>query len=485
MSIKHFFFVLFLSAFLGNLLFAQTKNAEKYEAAYALFDTTKNEILFPEGDASFTPLFEKLDTLVFQGKGKVRILHVGGSHIQADVISGRIRENFITKYPSSDAGRGFVFPYSVAKTNTPSTYSAKYKGVWDMSKNVQREISKPLGLLGIAASTRDPRAEFTIALNAYNQNTPIWFYNKVRLFGYADSNDVFPALVVDSALIFGVHDSLSQSFVFELPKRTDTLQVVLHWKDSLLQDSLKMFIQDSIRQDSLSSDSLLAADLNAIAKDTISKDTLKRDSSESKKYPYFTLSGILLENDNSGISYTSVGINGAKVPNYFERNCPLLEQELSFFKPDLVIFGIGINDANVEIFNPETFIANYDTLITRIKKINPEVAIIFTTNNDSYRKQKRRYLKHPNGELAKDAFFKLAEKYKAGIFDMFSLMGGLGSMSHWEKAGLAKKDKVHFTHAGYVFLGDMFYEAFLKAYYNHIAKLPAERSAKETENSKN
>jgi hypothetical protein len=57
---------------------------------------------------------------------------------------------------------------------------------------------------------------------------------------------------------------------------------------------------------------------------------------------------------------------------------------------------------------------------------------------------------------------------------MFTLMGGLGSMAEWEKAGLAKKDKVHFTHAGYVFLGDMFYRAFLKAYYMHLAKKPAE-----------
>ena len=53
-------------------------------------------------------------------------------------------------------------------------------------------------------------------------------------------------------------------------------------------------------------------------------------------------------------------------------------------------------------------------------------------------------------------------------------MGGLGSMAKWEKADLAKKDKVHFKTAGYQLLGDMFYKALMQAYFDHIANLPAE-----------
>ena len=32
-------------------------------------------------------------------------------------------------------------------------------------------------------------------------------------------------------------------------------------------------------------------------------------------------------------------------------------------------------------------------------------------------------------------------------------------MEKWQKAGLAQKDKVHFTRAGYQLLGDLFYQA--------------------------
>ena len=87
--------------------------------------------------------------------------------------------------------------------------------------------------------------------------------------------------------------------------------------------------------------------------------------------------------------------------------------------------------------------------------------------------KRKRYVQHPNGEVARKSFFILADKYKAGVWDKFSIMGGLGSMAKWEKANLAKKDKVHFKLSGYNLLGDLFYKAIIQAYQDHIANLPA------------
>ena len=107
--------------------------------------------------------------------------------------------------------------------------------------------------------------------------------------------------------------------------------------------------------------------------------------------------------------------------------------------------------------------------------MNPNAAIIFETNNDMFRKvKKKRYVQHPNGDVARKAFFALAEKHGAGVWDKFSIMGGLGSMAKWEKADLAKADKVHFKLAGYNLLGDLFYKAIIKTYQEHIANLPAQ-----------
>lgn len=529
-------------------------------AKYDFVDTTVNVIQFPKGNAAFTPFFNKMDTLVFENKGQVRIMHVGGSHLQADVISGRIREHFVKEYPGASAGRGFIFPYSAARTNTPSSYASYYKGIWDKNKNVQREITKPLGLLGIAVSTSDPRAEITILLDKYN-STPMWGETRFRLFGYSDNGDVVPVLRVDSTDIYGTLDTTSQSFVFQSPRPIDTIQIQFRWVDSLKQATVAQFINDSLLQDSLAkADSLKADSLqkdsahsgtkpDTAPKATIPKNVLQLqvaqpaldsmfqgdcdvldtaciareeaknkdttvnnrcaelaakkaninyeegeqdptnnpddhcftepaavpDSVKKNARPHFTLTGILAENDAPGIIYTNVGINGAKVHDYFEEVCPLFEKEMTYYKPDLVIFAIGINDANVQRFNDKQFREDYDRLIARFKKVNPNVAIVFETNNDMFRKVKRKkYVQHTNGEVARKSFFMLAEKHKAGVWDKFSIMGGLGSMAKWEKADLAKKDKVHFKLSGYNLLGDLFYKALIQAYQDHIANLPAQ-----------
>ena len=485
---------------------------------YDFIDTSLNTIQFPQGSASFEPFFKKLDTLVFENRGKVRILHIGGSHLQADVISGRIREHLVKEYPGASAGRGFVFPYSAARTNTPASYASYYKGIWDKNKNVQHEITKPLGLLGIAISTRDPRAEITLLLDKYNTE-PIWGETSFRVFGYSDSNDVEPVLRIDSMDVFGTFDSTSQSYVFTSPRPIDTIQIAFRWADTTKQAEVAAFITDSLFKDSVArADSLArvadslrmdslgitpppassqqasqvaAADsmFQGDCEDVLDTNCLNRDEDMQAALdsaaadtvpprPHFTLTGILAENNAPGITYTNVGINGAKVSNYFEEVCPLFEKEMSYYKPDLVIFAIGINDANVDVFNDKIFREDYDKLIKRIRKVSPKTAFIFETNNDSYRKvRKRKYVQHPNGEVARKSFFMLADKHKAGVWDKFSIMGGLGSMAKWEKADLAKKDKVHFKTAGYQLLGDMFYKALIQAYFDHIASLPAESPA--------
>ena len=485
---------------------------------YDFIDTSLNTIQFPQGSASFEPFFKKLDTLVFENRGKVRILHIGGSHLQADVISGRIREHLVKEYLGASAGRGFVFPYSAARTNTPASYASYYKGIWDKNKNVQHEITKPLGLLGIAISTRDPRAEITLLLDKYNTE-PIWGETSFRVFGYSDSNDVEPVLRIDSMDVFGTFDSTSQSYVFTSPRPIDTIQIAFRWADTTKQAEVAAFITDSLFKDSVArADSLArvadslrmdslgitpppassqqasqvaAADsmFQGDCEDVLDTNCLNRDEDLQATLdsaaadtvpprPHFTLTGILAENNAPGITYTNVGINGAKVSNYFEEVCPLFEKEMSYYKPDLVIFAIGINDANVDVFNDKIFREDYDKLIKRIRKVSPKTAFIFETNNDSYRKvRKRKYVQHPNGEVARKSFFMLADKHKAGVWDKFSIMGGLGSMAKWEKADLAKKDKVHFKTAGYQLLGDMFYKALIQAYFDHIASLPAESPA--------
>ena len=64
--------------------------------------------------------------------------------------------------------------------------------------------------------------------------------------------------------------------------------------------------------------------------------------------------------------------------------------------------------------------------------------------------------------VLRDVVYKLADRYDAGVWDFFAIMGGFGSSQTWYKNQLMHKDRVHFTFEGYTIKGDLFYEAFLK-----------------------
>ncbi|MDD4395772.1 MAG: GDSL-type esterase/lipase family protein, partial [Bacteroidales bacterium] len=133
--------------------------------------------------------------------------------------------------------------------------------------------------------------------------------------------------------------------------------------------------------------------------------------------------------------------------------------------PDLVIFGIGINDAAGKDFDTTAFENNYLQLIQRIRSVNPDCAFIFMTNNDSYKRYSRKkYSVNMNGPIIRRSFYRLAQQTGGAVWDQFDIMGGLRSMEKWRTAQLAQYDRVHFTYKGYNLMGDLFYNAFVNGW---------------------
>ncbi len=367
-----------------------------------------NELHHFGSDSYSAQLFEKMEKLVRTGEGRINVVQIGGSHIQAGTFSGQIRSRMQQINGDMNAGWGFMFPYRISRTNSPYGYYIRYTGRWQSCRNVERRKICSLGVGGISATTSDTNAKLTILLE--DENKLDYRFNKIRVF-YESNNDNYSVSV----------DSL---FLKNTVKTDDYFEFELHSH----VDSLNIFIQ--------------------------------RNENASGS---FTLHGITTESAPNGILYHSIGVNGAHVPAFLR--CDLFEEQLQILQPDLVILGLGINDAYVKRFSQNKFEDNYGELIQSIRRASPKTAIIFVTNNDSY--MYRRYV-NKNGEKVQESMYKLAKKYDAGVWDMYEVMGGFNSVVLWERNYLAQHDKIHFTREGYLTLGDLFFNAFMKSFEDYL-----------------
>ncbi len=354
---------------------------------------------------------QKLEKLVKTGEGRINIVQIGGSHIQAGTFSGEIRYRLQQMNGDLNAGWGYMFPYRIARTNSPYGYYIRYTGKWQSTRNVERRKAGNLGVGGISATTSASEAELTILLEEDNRLD--YSFNKVRVF-YEYSGTEYK-IEVDSSVLKSAN-STKEFIDFELKNHVDSLKL-----------------------------------------------TIRKTKNGSGS---FTLHGIIAESAPNGILYNSIGVNGAHVPAFLR--CQLLKDQLAYLKPDLVILGLGINDAYVRNFSQRNFEQNYEELITEIRAAAPNTAIIFTTNNDSY--MYRRYV-NKNGEKVEESMLKMADEFDAGVWDMYEVMGGLNSVELWQKNNLAQADKIHFTREGYLILGDLFFNALMQRFEQYLQEM--------------
>lgn len=383
--------------------------------AYRCVRYEENALLFPGERTRQDYFYRQLDSLLLFNYGEVNIWHVGGSHVQADVFSHQMRSHLSAIQPEIVGNRGILFPYSIARTNYSKNYRISYTGQWTTDKNTRKPHTFRMGISGMAAHTCDSNASITICLNTSEQNT-LWTFNQLQILGYTDSTTCYPFTLWGTDTLRAEFDSVAQCYSLILPTQIDSITLSWH----------------------------------------------------IPPHSGFTLTGLIPRHSNNGISYYSSGVNGAAVPAWLR--CQDLQKDLQHIRPDLAIFAIGINDAAVPAgcFNAESFKANYRQLIEKVLSVSPQCALLFITNNDSYRYVSRRRMTHnTNGPIVQRAFYELAKEYNGCIWDLFSIMGGMGSVDNWEEEQLIRHDRLHFTHQGYELLGDLLYNALLTDYLTH------------------
>jgi len=377
--------------------------------SHSFVDFSKNNLKFySNGSPNFDFFYHQFDSMIRFRDRALNFYHIGGSHVQADIYTNDIRTYLQTYYNDLPGTRGWVFPFSLAGTNNPSNYrfssETNFVGV---RASVRKEFPIDLGVLGFALISEDSIAQLSFNYRNAVSKPGI---SKIRIFhnyGY------FPY-----EINFGTDEPLISSW-FHNERNGYT--------EFIFSDELDSFDVQFVR---------------------------------TCTYTYrLELYGFQLLNDQPGVSYNAIGVNGAGLYSYLD--CPYFEQQLSTLPPDFFVFAVGTNDANVppDKFDPQIYKNNLEQMIKIVLRINPRCAVLLTVPNDSH--YKRRSLNF-NIARQREVIIELAKEYSVPVWDFYGIMGELGSSKIWQQNNLMHVDLIHFSSTGYHFKGDLFIDAFLK-----------------------
>lgn len=360
------------------------------------------------------PFFTHLDELRKKKRKTVSILHIGDSHIQADWLSGRIREHFQSTF--GNAGRGLIFPARAGKSNESYTYSSSASGVWEFKRAVFPEQPLPVGIAGMTLNTTDSTASIKIELKDLKNALP--YHRKL-------------------------------SFIYQ----KDSLSYFINLKDSIGRSTA--FVGPYTREET--------PDISTIYLNKPSRIFTMQVFKTSPEQQRFILYGINIENENPGFIYHSVGVNGAKVRHFLAAKHFFRHSE--WLKPDLVIISLGTNEIQEFPFQDPQYEEHWKNMILSLEASHPGVPVLITTPPGHFKNKSK---KNPGMEPIIKTMLSFAEKKSIPVFNLFEAGGGKHFASEWSKKGLLQSDGVHFTREGYELQGDMLYLALIQAYNRNV-----------------
>ncbi|GJQ33305.1 MAG: hypothetical protein HBSAPP04_21440 [Ignavibacteriaceae bacterium] len=365
---------------------------------YPFLRTSQNFIEWKDEEAAKT-FFTKLTAA---GKRKFRVLHVGDSHLQADIYTGYIREELQKLYGTG--GRGLVFPYSAAKTHSAYDYFTYSKGNWTFTKNTEGNPAFDIGLTGYSIKTTDPNANFKLV---FSKTIKKHNRNKIRIFT-SNTPETFDIVLK----VKGVEQPV------ELSPSTSPVS----WVETIVDsdcESIELF--------------------------------LKKSTPAQNSIEFY---GMIVESDTeNGVLYASTGVNGAVVSSIMRQK--RFAEELKAFNPDLFILDLGINDFFGGGYNAAALRESITSVIRKVKETTPEAVVMLLNVQDAFNKR-------TNVQACKDFAILVQEiAFENGclFYDIYNVSGGRNSMLNWRSNFLANVDQIHLTSKGYNLKGELFLTA--------------------------
>lgn len=186
------------------------------------------------------------------------------------------------------------------------------------------------------------------------------------------------------------------------------------------------------------------------------------------------LFGAVLENDDPGVVYDSLGVNGA----YAGLLATVMNEQhwasqLRHRQPDLVIINYGTNESQ---YASDSQMARYDRdlreVIRRVRTALPNVSILVVSPMDRGTHSGGKVVTLPAIPKIVELQRRVALESNCAFFNLFAAMGGEGTMAKWHegKNHLVGGDLTHPTAEGDEKVGALIYQAIMDGYSRYQAR---------------
>lgn len=177
------------------------------------------------------------------------------------------------------------------------------------------------------------------------------------------------------------------------------------------------------------------------------------------------LLGADLRSGNPGVLLDTLGINGSELED-LECWAPGVRASLlRHAAPALVVVSFGTNDMGAKGFDEAGFRSTCLRVLRGLRGDAPDAAVLVTGPMDRGGKAKKsRALMQDRSEAIEHAMRRAALDAGCAFWDARAAMGGEGSMPRWAAAGLAQRDQVHLTEAGYRHIARLLFDALMDSY---------------------
>jgi lysophospholipase L1-like esterase len=349
------------------------------------------------------------------------VAHFGDSLVQGGFAAEIARSRL--QGLGGSAGRGMVFPYSIAKTYSQNDFRSTFTGDWLTANSSQAQTSLPIGVSGFVARTAATDASFTLSFFM----TPEVGTKRVKFF-YATTSDTYTLRVQsgnflhDVVVPSGKASAQSQMLELSFPEMSDTLRFEIR-------------------------------------------------NAGPKSGNFFEVHGVSIENATPGVLYHNLGVGSANSGALLAQT--YFEEQSARLAPDLIVLDWGTNDLVPKNSVPPEFEKNLVQTIKKVKAKHPKALVVVTSAQDFNYRRKNITAAFDFAILAR----RLAFENDCLFYDWYRVAGGRGAMTTWTAYGLASPDNIHLTGLGYAVKGELFAQSIL----NTLGRLQKDPSIKTLE----